>query len=108
MLNRRAEAIQRYRQAVRFDPGDWKAHFELGGLLGQDGKMSEARVESEAAVRLNPDFPVAHLNLGMALVQLGQLKEAEQQFEETLRLEPTNSKAADYLAQTRALRKSRP
>ena len=108
MLNRRDEAIQRYRQAVRFDPGDWKAHFELGGLLGQEGKMAEARTESEAAVRLNPGFPVAHLNLGMALVQLGQWEEAERQFEATLQLDPTNSKAADYLNQTKALKKGRP
>jgi tetratricopeptide (TPR) repeat protein len=108
MLNRRAEAIQRYRQAVSIDPGDWKAHFELGGLLGQDGNMSEAKAESEAVIRLNPNFPVAHLNLGLALAQLGHLAEAELQFEETLRLEPTNSKAADYLAQTRGLKKSRP
>lgn len=107
MLNRRAEAIQHYRQAVRFAPDDWKAHYELGGLLGLEGMMSEARTESEAAVRLNPDFPVAHLNLGLALVQLGQLDDAERQFEETLRLEPTNSKAADYLDQTRALQKQK-
>ena len=70
--------------------------------------MTEEKTESEAAVRLNPSFPVAHLNLGLALVQLGQLDEAEQQFEETLRLDPTNSKAADYLAQTRALKKRKP
>ncbi len=108
MLNQRADAIEHYRQAVKFAPEDWKAHFELGGLLGQDGKMSEAAAESEAAVRLNPSFPVAHLNLGLALVQIGQLAEAEQQFEETLRLDPTNSKAADYLVQVRALRKKTP
>lgn len=105
MLHRRAEAIQHYRQAVRFAPDDWKAHYELGGLLGLAGNMAEAKTESEAAIRLNPGFPVAHLNLGLALVQLGQLDEAERQFEETLRLDPTNAKAADYLAQIRALKK---
>jgi len=105
MLNRNKDAIQRYRQAVKFAPNDWKAHFELGGLLGQEGNMPEAKTESEAAVRLNPNFPVAHLNLGMALVQMGQLDEAEQQFEETVKLDPTNSKAADYLEQARALKK---
>jgi tetratricopeptide (TPR) repeat protein len=108
MLDRSEAAIQHYHQAVKLAPNDWRAHFELGGLLGQEGKMPDAKTESEAAVRLNPDFPTAHLNLGMALVQLGQLEEAEQQFEETLRLSPTNSKAADYLEQTRALKKRRP
>ena len=86
---------------------DWKAHFELGGLLGQDGNMPEAKAESEASVRLNPAFPTSHLNLGMALVKLGSLDEAERQFEETLRLEPGNPRAADYLTQVRALKKDK-
>ena len=107
-LNRRAEAIQRYRQAETFAPDDWRVHFEMGGLLGQEGKMAEARTQSAKAVQLNPEFPLAHLNLGMALVQLGQLDEAERQFKETLRLDPTNSKAADYLSQTRDLIKRKP
>ena len=108
MLNRQPAAIQYYHHASQLAPDDWQAHFELGGLLGQAGKMSEAKTESEAAVRLNPNFPAAHLNLGMALVQLGQLDKAERQFETTLQLDPTNSKAADYLAQTKALNKKRP
>lgn len=103
MLNRPSEAIQYYRQASKFAPDDWKTHFELGGLLGQEGQMSDSKTESEAAIRLNPGFPVAHLNLGMALVQLGNLDEAERQFELTLQLDPTNSKAADYLTQTKDL-----
>jgi tetratricopeptide (TPR) repeat protein len=107
MVGRRSEAIEHYRQAVRLDPRDWKAHFELGGLLGQDGNMSEARAESEASVRLNPAFPTSHLNLGLALAKLGSLDEAERQFEETLRLDPGNSRASDYLAQVRALKKDK-
>ena len=108
LLGRRADAIARYQLALRFDPDDWKSHFELGSLLGQEGKMAEAKTESEAAIRLNPNFPAAHLNLGMALVQLGQFDEAERQFEETLRLDPTNSRAPDYLAQTKALKRNKP
>ena len=100
--------MEQYRQAVRLDPGAWMAHYELGGLLGQAGNMSEAKTESETAVRLNPSFPTAHLNLGLALVQLGQLDEAERQFEEVLRLDPTNSRAPDCLAQTRALKQHKP
>lgn len=103
MLNRRAEAIADYRKAVKFNPNSWQAHFELGGLLGLQGEMAESKTESEAAIRLNPAFPTAHLNLGLALANLGQLDEAERQFEETLRLDPTNSRAEDYLQQTRAL-----
>jgi tetratricopeptide (TPR) repeat protein len=108
LLDRRAEAMTRYRRVVQFDPADWRAHFELGSLLGKDGKMTEAKSESAEAVRLNPEFPAARLNLGMALVQLGQLDEAEGQFEAALRLDPTNSRASDYLAQTRALKIRKP
>ena len=107
MVGRRSEAIEHYRQAARLDPSDWKAHFELGGLLGQDGNIAEAKAESEASVLLNPAFPISHLNLGLALVKLGNLDEAERQFEETLRLEPGNPRAADHLAQVRALKKDK-
>ena len=105
MAGRRSEAIEHYRQAARLDPSDWKAHFELGGLLGQDGDMPQARAESEATVRLNPAFPTSHLNLGLALVKLGSLGEAERQFDETLRLQPGNSKASDYLVAGQSLEK---
>ena len=107
MVGRRSEAIEHYRQAARLDPRDWKAHFELGGLLGQDGDIPGAKAESEAAVRLNPAFPTSHLNLGLALVKLGSLDEAERQFEETLRLDPGNMRASDYLGQVRALKKDK-
>ena len=107
MAGRRAQAIEHYRHAARLDPSDWKTHFELGGLLGLDGNMPEAKAESEASIRLNPSFPTSHLNLGLALTKLGSLDEAEQQFEETLKLEPGNSRATDYLAQVRALKNDR-
>jgi predicted Zn-dependent protease len=44
----------------------------------------------------------------MALLQLGRFDEAKQQLEATLWLDPTNSKVADYLAQTRALERKKP
>jgi protein O-GlcNAc transferase len=85
------------------DPGNWQAHFEMGGLLGQDGDFAGAKTESEAAVRLNPAFPTAHLNLGLALKELGDLQGAKNQLEETLRLDPKNTRAADHLAQVNSL-----
>ncbi len=104
-LGRRSEAIARYRKAAELEPGNWRARFELGSLLGQEGRMAEARTETAEAVRLNPNFAAARLNLGLTMVQLGQLDEAEQQFLEAQQLSPTNSKAADYLDQIRALKR---
>ena len=106
--DRRAEAIEHYHQVVKLDPDDWRAHFELSGLLGQAGKISDAGTESEAAVRLNPDFAVPLLNLGIALVQLVQFENAEHEFAEALGLDPKNTKAADYLSQTKASNHGKP
>jgi tetratricopeptide (TPR) repeat protein len=107
-LGFRGRAVETFGIVIQLEPGFWQARYLLGLELGALGKIEEARAQFLAAIRYRPDFAPAHLNLGMALVQLGQLDEAERQFEEALRLDPTNSKVADCLAQTRALKKRKP
>jgi tetratricopeptide (TPR) repeat protein len=50
----------------------------------------------------------AHFNFGVLLAKLNRLDEAQREFEETLRLEPDYSKAQEYLAQIRVLKKRSP
>jgi tetratricopeptide (TPR) repeat protein len=47
------------------------AHSNLGGALGEKGKLDAAVEELHEAIRLNPDDAQAHINLGAALEQLG-------------------------------------
>lgn len=100
--------VESYRQAVRLNPDYWEAHLDLGGLLGLDEKVPEAKDEFEAVIRLKPEVAMAHLNLGVALMKQGQLSGAVQGFEETLRLEPENKFAPDYLRQVQAMKSRTP
>lgn len=103
-LNRRTEAIQTYREAVKLYGGSWEGHFELAGELAAANEVAESIREYQEAVRLNPNHAVARVNLGVMLVRQNRFDEAIQQFELALRLDPNNTAAKDYLRQVNARR----
>jgi len=76
------------RQRLRKDPSDFTAHFNLGAVLQQVGKLEEAMSHFREALRVRPDDATAHNNLGVALQATGKLEEATGQFREALRIQP--------------------
>ena len=104
--NRHAEAMEKYRAAIKLNPADWEPHFELGGELDAAGQLDEARIELGEAVRLNPDNARTHFNFGVLLAKQGRLDEAQREFEETIRLDPHYARAQEYLAQMQAFIKA--
>jgi tetratricopeptide (TPR) repeat protein len=107
-LNRHAEAMDNYRAAIKLNPSDWEPHFELGGELDAAGQLDEARYEFGAAARLNPGNARAHFNCGVVLAKQNRLDEAQHEFEEAIRIEPAYTKAQEYLARVRAMKKHAP
>jgi tetratricopeptide (TPR) repeat protein len=61
---------------------------DVGTVLLQTGKVSEAVGHYQQALRINPAYAGAHEGLGIALVQLGKLPEAIQHYEQALRSSP--------------------
>ena len=96
-LNRHAEAIQLYRQAIQMQPDLWEAHFALGDELAAASDFSGAEVEYSQVIQVKPNIALAHLDRGVMLARLGQMDGAQQEFRETLRLEPDNQQARKYL-----------
>ena len=107
-LNRHAEAVQLYREAIRLSPGSWEAHYELAGELDSSGALSEAEKEFAKVAQLLPGNPQSHFNHGVLLAKLNRLEEAQREFEETLRLEPGYVKAQKYLTQLQPMRSRAP
>ena len=65
-----------------------QAHYNLGVVLGRQGKQEESIGHYRCALRLNPNNVEAHNNLANALHQTGQLDEAVACYYEALRCRP--------------------
>jgi tetratricopeptide (TPR) repeat protein len=98
VLNRHAEAEQRYAGAIELSPDLMQAHFLYGLELGRENRPSAAAEQFREAVRIMPDLIEARLNLGMALVNDKKYVEALGQFKEVLQRSPTNALALQYTA----------
>lgn len=92
-MGRDAEAVDRYREAVRLMPWVAETHDNLGNVLTRLGRPEEALPEYYEALRLKPDFAKGHVNLGTALGLLGRREEALKHFQEALRINPAFGEA---------------
>jgi tetratricopeptide (TPR) repeat protein len=60
----RPETVDALQYAVKINPGDALAHYQLGNLFGNFGRLDEAAGEWESAVKINPALSVPWRNLG--------------------------------------------
>jgi serine/threonine-protein kinase len=86
------EAAGHFEQALRIDPKNATAHFNLGNALRKD-KLDEAIRCYEEALRLDPKLAQAHVNYGNTLRAKGKVDEAVGHYREALRLDPKDAKA---------------
>jgi tetratricopeptide (TPR) repeat protein len=91
-LARFAEAESVLRLALR-GTDDAITHFDLGYVLDQQGRLSEAIVEYERAIRVNPNHVDARINLAGAFARQGKLAEAAAQLEHAIDTDPDNGDA---------------
>jgi Flp pilus assembly protein TadD len=91
------EAERRFRKAIALNPVFADAYNNLGALLIEAGRSSEAGAVIERAVRLSPGDAQLHFNLGLALETLEPAR-AAREYREALRLRPGLPGAAIRLA----------
>ena len=65
-----------WRAAIAVDPACALCHSQLGGELGNSGRLPEATVHLAEALRLRPDHPPFHRNFALALLKSGRADEA--------------------------------
>ena len=94
-LGDRATAIDEYRLALLYEPGDAMAGAgaSLGTLLQQEGRTQEAFAAYREAIRRDPKSVLALTNLGAILVEVGQLEEALKPLREAIVLDPQDAPA---------------
>jgi Tfp pilus assembly protein PilF len=99
--------MEEYRKAIELLPGNWEAHFELGGELDSVNQFDEATRQFGAAAQLNPGYSRTHFNYGVLLAKQQQFADAQREFEEAIRLDPEYAPARDYLAKLKLLIESK-
>lgn len=88
----RDDALSRYQEAARLDPGAYRAN--LAKALNQAGKLAEASREYEAMLRDNPNDYQAVKDLGGLLVSQGNFAGALPHLKKALELQADNAEVA--------------
>jgi tetratricopeptide (TPR) repeat protein len=82
------EAETNLREALRLDPQLAQAHYHLGNVLQQQGRLDAAVQEQLAAVRLDDKYAEPHVALARLYKQQGRTADSEQEVKIYLRLHP--------------------
>ena len=92
------ETERALRKAVRLYPQNAEAHYMLGVLLKECGRLEEAGRAFEGAIRLNLQNAEASYNLGVSLKAIGRFEEAERAFQTAIRLNPQDASGSGNAA----------
>jgi protein O-mannosyl-transferase len=84
-----------YRTAIARNPACWMAEVNLGNLLYQTNRISEAMDLFKQAERVKP--ALAHYSFGNSLFNAGRTSEAIEQYKEALRIDPDYAEAHSNL-----------
>ncbi len=82
------EARDAYRRALELDAHHADAHVNLGRLLQEDGRVSEAEAHYRLALATDPEHATAAFNLGIALEDLGRTADAIEAYRQAIAADP--------------------
>ncbi len=88
-----SEAERVFRQIIKINPNDAKAHNNLGIALRQQGKLDEAIASYQQAIKIDPNHADVHYNLGNALYNQGKLEEAIASYQQAIKIDPNYADA---------------
>ena len=94
-----AAALAAYQKAIAWDEGSPRKseqpYVNLGSLLLEQGRTTDAIQPLETAVTLAPDNAYCRMRLGTAYFRAGQMAKAQRELEKATQLDPENA-AAHY------------
>ncbi len=95
-IYRDAETV--WRDTLAKNPQCWMADTNLGNLLQNSGRITEAEEYYYRALTIKPDYAMARNDLGVALIAAGKPETALGELEQALRIKPDLMEAQDNLA----------
>ncbi len=104
-LQQPGRAVEAYQRALRIDRNFAPAHFNLGVLLLEQDRPTDAVGELNAYVALRPRDDQGWSRLGAALVRVRKADEADRALSQALKLNPKNADAHNTQGLVHILRK---
>lgn len=84
--NKFEEAKVIFQKILQNEPGNYKAHTNIGAIFLKQNKFDDAEKSFKDAINLKPDFVIAFYNLGIVQTKIGKLDRAEKIFKEAISL----------------------
>ena len=86
--------VDAYKQALRLDPNDARAHHQLGVAYDYLDRREEAMAEYKEAIKADPDYERAHYSLAMAYLAMHNKPAALAEYEILRKIDPDNVAAS--------------
>jgi tetratricopeptide (TPR) repeat protein len=90
--------ITRIQAALKIDPMNVDAYFNLGNALWENGNLEEATLQYQKVLSLKPDRLDVRNHLGRILHQQGRLTEAIAYYQQAIALQPNNAEIRQNLS----------
>ena len=90
-------AEELYLKAIELNSEFFQAHYNLGNINKNSGKLNEAINYFQKSIEIKSDFINGYYNLGNTLKMLGKLDEAKKNFDKVLELNPKLEEAKENL-----------
>ena len=97
-ISRWRDSVTLFEHTLSVTSDNLVVHYNLGHVLGQQGKYDEAVPHFAEALRIKPDFFDALINMGVTLLEQGKSAEAISYYDRALGVEPDSGKAHMQLA----------
>jgi Tfp pilus assembly protein PilF len=97
-ISRWRDSMTLFEQTLSVTSDNLVIHYNLGHVLGQQGKYDEAVPHFAEALRIKPDFFDALINMGVTLLEQGKSAGAISYYHRALGVEPDSVKAHMQLA----------
>ena len=91
------EAEAAFRDVIRKEPDNAKAHQRLGAVLGAMGEEETAILETKQSIKLDPKYFLSHIILGQLYANQNKMDLALEEFKTAVALKPTSFKATQDL-----------
>ena len=87
------EAEAAFREIIRKEPDNAKAHQRLGAVLGAMGEEETAILETKQSIKLDPKYFLSHIILGQLYANQGKMEQALEEFKTAVSLKPSSLRA---------------